>query len=199
MNITASNITQQLTVFLRYAVSILATNALGIDRTYFAAELGLVEPKWITQVTGHTLNALTMTTDCHIIVNHVQWSQFHTTLITTDFISPRTSPHRHFTSQFPYGYIPHPMIVSQVWAMLGLYKAAHFRAEAPYVVPLHVALYLVHMLQEHFDVYKRYPENEVAVVPQNILGAHDKEVMSKYHYLYKANMKNEEIASTTGI
>ena len=31
-------------------VSILATNALGIDRTYFAAELGLVEPKWITQV-----------------------------------------------------------------------------------------------------------------------------------------------------
>ena len=34
----------------RYMVSILATNALGIDRTYFAAELGLVEPKWITQV-----------------------------------------------------------------------------------------------------------------------------------------------------
>jgi hypothetical protein len=91
------------------------------------------------------------------------------------------------------------MIVSQVWAMLGLYKAAHFRAEAPYVVPLHVALYLVHMLQEHFDIYKRYPKNEVVDAPQNILGAHDKEVMSKYHYLYKANMKNEEIASTPSI
>jgi len=32
-----------------YAVSMMATNALGIDRTYFAAELGLVEPTWITQ------------------------------------------------------------------------------------------------------------------------------------------------------
>jgi hypothetical protein len=42
---------KSLIVLLRYAVSILATNALGIDRTYFAAELGLVEPKWITQVT----------------------------------------------------------------------------------------------------------------------------------------------------
>lgn len=31
-----------------YAVSMLATRALGINRTYFAAELGLVEPKWIT-------------------------------------------------------------------------------------------------------------------------------------------------------
>lgn len=32
-----------------YVVSMLATNAIGIDRTYFAAELGLVEPKWINQ------------------------------------------------------------------------------------------------------------------------------------------------------
>eukprot|EP01035_Chromulina_nebulosa_P019167 gene19167-25011_t len=43
-----------------YTVSAMATSALGLDRTYFGAELGLVEPKWITQ--------------------------------------------------FPYGYIPHPMI-----------------------------------------------------------------------------------------
>jgi len=90
-----------------YAISVAATSAIGVDRTYFAAELGLVEPKWI--------------------------------------------------NQFPYGYIPHPMIVSQVFALLGLYKAAHFRAEWPYVVPMHVMLYLVHMLQEHFDVYLVYP------------------------------------------
>ena len=32
-----------------YAVSVMATNAIGIDRTYFAAELGLVKPKWIEQ------------------------------------------------------------------------------------------------------------------------------------------------------
>jgi hypothetical protein len=49
------------------------------------------------------------------------------------------------------------MIVSQIWALLGFYKAAHFRAEWPFVVPLHVALYVLHMLQEHFDIYRRYP------------------------------------------
>lgn len=32
-----------------YTVSLMATEALGIDRTYFAAELGLVEPKWINK------------------------------------------------------------------------------------------------------------------------------------------------------
>ena len=36
-------------ILIGYVLSIMATNALGIDRTYFAAELGLVEPKWITQ------------------------------------------------------------------------------------------------------------------------------------------------------
>jgi hypothetical protein len=88
-----------------YTVSVMATNAIGIDRTYFGAELGLVEPKWI--------------------------------------------------EQFPYGYIPHPMIVSQVVALLGFYKAAHYRAEWPYVVPIHVIMYVTHMLQEHFDIYRK--------------------------------------------
>lgn len=93
-----------------YTVSMMATNALGIDRTYFGVELGLVEPIWI--------------------------------------------------DKFPYGYIPHPMIVSQMWALLGLYKAAHFRADWPYVIPLHLALYATHALQEHFNVYKRYPDKK---------------------------------------
>jgi hypothetical protein len=94
-----------------YAVSAMATNAIGIDRTYFGAELGLVEPKWI--------------------------------------------------EQFPYGYIPHPMIVSQVVALLGFFKAAHYRAEWPYEVPVHVLLYVAHMLQEHFEVY-----DKTAAAPQ---------------------------------
>jgi hypothetical protein len=34
-------------VMIGYFVSMMATEAIGIDRTYFAAELGLVEPKWI--------------------------------------------------------------------------------------------------------------------------------------------------------
>jgi hypothetical protein len=92
-----------------YSVSVMATNALGIDRTYFAAELGLVPHKWITQ--------------------------------------------------FPYGYIPHPMIVSQIWALLGFYKAQHLREASPYVVPVHITLYLVHMFQEHFNIYSR-PSHE---------------------------------------
>jgi hypothetical protein len=53
------------------------------------------------------------------------------------------------------------MIMSQIFALLGLYKAAHFRQEWPYVVPIHVSLYVVHMLQEHFDVYMKYPEDKV--------------------------------------
>lgn len=88
-----------------YMCSVLATNALGIDRTYFGAELGLLEPKWV--------------------------------------------------DQFPYGYIPHPMIVSQIWALLGFMKADHFRTEWPYVIPIHVLLYSIHMLQEEFNIYDR--------------------------------------------
>lgn len=95
-----------------YTVSVMATNALGLDRTYFAAELGLVKPKWV--------------------------------------------------DQFPYGYIPHPMIVSQIWALLGFMKADHFRTEWPYVIPIHVTFYVIHMLQEQFDIYRRYPD-EVGV------------------------------------
>lgn len=93
-----------------YLVSMKATKALGIDRTYFAAELGLVEPKWITE--------------------------------------------------FPYGYIPHPMIVSQIWALLGFQKADHFRQQWPYLIPIHITFYLIHMMQEHFNIYRTYKEEE---------------------------------------
>jgi len=87
-----------------YIVSMMATKSLGIDRTYFGAELGVVEPRWV--------------------------------------------------NQFPYGYIPHPMILSQVWALLGLYHASHMRSCAwPWLVPVHICFYLCHMMQEHFGVY----------------------------------------------
>lgn len=58
-------------------------------------------------------------------------------------------------SIYQSSYIPHPMIVSQIWALLGFYKAAHFRADWPYVIPIHVSLYILHMLQEHFDIYDK--------------------------------------------
>lgn len=94
-----------------YAVSLKATKALGIDRTYFGAELGVVESKWITE--------------------------------------------------FPYGYIPHPMIVSQICALAGFHLAPHWidrSGAAPMwsvAVPIHVALYLVHMMQEHLDLWDK--------------------------------------------
>ena len=36
-------------IIVGYSISLLVTKALGIDRTYFASELGLVPPKWINQ------------------------------------------------------------------------------------------------------------------------------------------------------
>jgi hypothetical protein len=91
-------------IVVGYTLSVLATKALGIDRTYFGVELGFCEPKWITA--------------------------------------------------FPYGTIPHPMIVSQILALGGFLKLAAFRAAMPWLVPCHIGLYLCHMMQEHFDVHR---------------------------------------------
>ena len=54
-------------IVVGYALSMKATKALGLDRTYFGVELGFLAPKWI--------------------------------------------------DEFPYGTIPHPMIVSQILAL----------------------------------------------------------------------------------
>mmetsp|Transcript_32048 Transcript_32048/g.76469 ORF Transcript_32048/g.76469 Transcript_32048/m.76469 type:complete len:661 (-) Transcript_32048:250-2232(-) len=89
-----------------YSISLLATKALGVDRTYFGSELGKCEPLRV--------------------------------------------------ADFPYGYVPHPMIGSQLLALAGMMKCASFRAASPvWLVPIHASLYLVHMMQEHFDIYER--------------------------------------------
>jgi isoprenylcysteine carboxyl methyltransferase (ICMT) family protein YpbQ len=62
---------------------------------------------------------------------------------------------KHYVQKFPYGVIPHPMILSQCVALLGLYRNVAFRTAWPYLVPAHVCFYLTHMVQEHFDIYKR--------------------------------------------
>lgn len=36
-------------IVVGYAISIKATQALGVERTYFGAELGICQPKWITE------------------------------------------------------------------------------------------------------------------------------------------------------
>ena len=62
----------------------------------------------------------------------------------------------NFVSQFPYGYVPHPMIIGSIVGLLGFHKMATFRAALPYLVPVHICMYMIHMIQEQvFDIYKK--------------------------------------------
>jgi hypothetical protein len=60
-----------------------------------------------------------------------------------------------FITTWPYGPngVPHPMIVGGVLGWLGIFKMAALRANYPYLALGHVALYLVHMAQEHMAIY----------------------------------------------
>ncbi|KAJ1476847.1 hypothetical protein T484DRAFT_1823506 [Baffinella frigidus] len=71
-------------------------------------------------------------------------------------------PHPMILSQkFSYGVIPHPMILSQLRsncvALAGFHRNEAFRAAWPYLIPAHICLYLCHMAQEHFDVHQNKP------------------------------------------
>ena len=62
----------------------------------------------------------------------------------------------NFVSGFPYNCVPHPMIVGSMIGLLGFHKMASFRAELPYLVPMHCAMYMTHMVQEQVrDIYKK--------------------------------------------
>jgi len=69
---------------------------------------------------------------------------------------------KHYVQKFPYGVIPHPMILFQVMALLGFHKLDAFRAAWPYLVPAHVCLYSIHMIQEHFDIHAGKTKAKVA-------------------------------------
>jgi hypothetical protein len=87
-----------------FGITMAATAQLGMLRTYFASELGLVEPKWI--------------------------------------------------SGFPYDVIPHPMIVGQLLAFGAIQSEPHVHGGAFWwLIPTHMTLYLVHMAQEHLEVF----------------------------------------------
>lgn len=64
-----------------------------------------------------------------------------------------------WVTSFPYNCVPHPMIVGQLVAFLGVHLVPEFRATWPWLMPVHCALYMVVMLQEHFDVHKRARES----------------------------------------
>jgi protein-S-isoprenylcysteine O-methyltransferase Ste14 len=52
---------------------------------------------------------------------------------------------------FPYSLMKHPMIVGNVVGLLGIMKVVG----DGWLVPAHIGLYVLHMLQEHYQVYKR--------------------------------------------
>ena len=88
-------------VVMGFGVSMLATFALGLPRTYFSAELGL-------------------------------------------------EPHKRI-EQFPYGYIPHPMILGAIVALLGMLLVPSFASAFGWLIAGHVACYVCVLAQEMFD------------------------------------------------
>ncbi|GAX14631.1 hypothetical protein FisN_6Lh416 [Fistulifera solaris] len=91
-----------LLAFAGFGTTLAATARLGMVRTYFGTELGLVKPMWI--------------------------------------------------SGFPYGYIPHPMIVGQIFAfyvILGWFWPRLTQEDIALLVT-HMGFYTAHMLQEMF-------------------------------------------------
>jgi len=56
-------------------------------------------------------------------------------------------------SGFPYNCIPHPMIVGAMTGLAGIHKMAGMRAAMPYLVPVHILLYALHMTQEAVTGY----------------------------------------------
>ena len=46
---------------------------------------------------------------------------------------------------------------TQVFALLGVHSFPSFRKIYPWLVPVHIALYLVHMFQEIYDVWEGVP------------------------------------------
>lgn len=62
-----------------------------------------------------------------------------------------------FVKTFPYNVLPHPMILGQVVALIGLNWVPHVSEVYPYLVPIHISLYLVHMLQEIYDIHRGRP------------------------------------------
>jgi hypothetical protein len=85
------------------ALSTAALCRLGLTRTYFGSEMGLVEPKRV--------------------------------------------------GAFPYNVLPHPMALGSLAALAGVQLLPGVRAHAPWLVPTHAALTLLHLAQEVLDIH----------------------------------------------
>lgn len=63
---------------------------------------------------------------------------------------------------FPYGVVPHPMIVGSLIGLAGVYALPEQRAAWPWLVPAHMALYALHLLQEATDTRPAEPRAGLA-------------------------------------
>eukprot|EP00948_MAST-09A_sp_MAST-9A-sp1_P002030 g2030.t1 len=59
-----------------------------------------------------------------------------------------------------YSYVPHPMIIGGVVGLCGFHKLQGFRDANPFLVPIHVFCYILHMIQEHYDFHKPLENKE---------------------------------------
>jgi len=71
-------------------------------------------------------------------------------------------------TEFPYGTVPQPMIVGQLFALLAMASAPCYLYELgmPWFIPLHMILYTTHMLQEMYDVHEK-PSTEATGTDAN--------------------------------
>jgi len=62
-----------------------------------------------------------------------------------------------FVKSFPYNVLPHPMILSQVFALMGMHTFAEVGGAYPWLVPVHCLFYFTHMTQEIYDYHDGTP------------------------------------------
>jgi len=90
-------------IALGYGISACAVHAIGLERTYFGRELGMV---------------------------------------SSDDV---------LVKSFPYNVVPHPMLVGQIIGLVGIHQ--YICSEHPLLIPLHIAFYVAHLIQEIFDIH----------------------------------------------
>lgn len=62
-----------------------------------------------------------------------------------------------FVTKFPYNFVPHPMILGQCVAILGMHVGSSLRRTYPLLAPIHIVLYLIHLIQEAYDFHAGKP------------------------------------------
>jgi hypothetical protein len=58
-------------------------------------------------------------------------------------------------NKFPYGVIPHPMITGQLFALISIILLVSPFSNEFFILLMHIILYIVHMLQEIYDIHKK--------------------------------------------